>query len=146
MDTSLIDFTPLVGMFLDGLFTALLGGAVYLGRRGLAAFEEKTGLQFDDQMKARVDDAIMHGVEYAKTKVKLMTPKEIVYNPRSAAVGIAADYVIESVPSALAYFGVTQDALLDKIEARLGIDLDLDGDIGGKPIVDPYKSAHENAA
>ncbi|MGH0001296.1 inadl protein [Pseudovibrio ascidiaceicola] len=139
METTLVDYSSIVGMVLEILFTAVLGGGLFLGRRGIAAIESKTGIQLDDQMKARVDDAIVHAVNYAKSQVKEMGDAKLKFDAKYTAVAMASQYVIKSVPKALDYFDITQDDLMDKIEARLGIDLDLDGDIGGKPVKDPFK-------
>ncbi|MEE4013916.1 inadl protein [Roseibium sp. FZY0029] len=117
------------------IVVAVIGAAaLWLGRKAIDAFQERTGLELDDQLKDRVDDALFNAVQFGKSKVLTAAQgHRFEVNVRSAVLKHAFEYVQASIPEALDYFDISEDRLTDLLEARLGVDLDLDGDIGGTP-------------
>jgi hypothetical protein len=131
-ETSVVQLTPILEPVITGVFTLLAAVATWFIRKAIKAFETKVDMDLDEQMKKRVEDALLWGVDFGKSKA-LKLAQGTTVDVRSVVAAEAVRYVTESVPTSLEYFGIDEPRLYDMIEARLGIDLDQDGDIGGAP-------------
>ncbi|MCX2722629.1 inadl protein [Roseibium salinum] len=128
-----VDLTILTGNVLELVLTGLSAVALWLVRKGIDALRERTGLELDDQLKSRIDDALFQALQYGKSKVlTALQEQTLTVDVRNEVVKHAIDYAQASVPGALDYFDISPARLVDMLEARLGLDLDLDGDIAGR--------------
>ncbi|MCK7615167.1 inadl protein [Roseibium sediminicola] len=132
-DTS-VDLSGLVEPAAQIVVAVLGAFALWLARKAVDAFQERTGLELDGQLKQKVDDALFNAVQFGKAKVLTKVKgRQVTFDVRSEVLRHAISYAQGAVPEALAYFDIDQARLYDLLEARLGIDLDLDGDIAGRP-------------
>lgn len=131
---TIVDFTQYLKPAFEGVLAAVGVLALWLGRKVVSAIQERAGIELDDQLRARVDDALKLAIQFGKGRVlKFAEGRRVEIDVRSEVLKHALIYAQESVPDALNYFDIDQARLHDMLEARLGIDLDLDGDIAGKP-------------
>ncbi len=129
-----VDLSGTLGRVLDILLTGLAAVALWLGRKGIDALQERTGLELDEQLKNRIDEALFRALHYGKAKtLAAVEGRSITVDVKSELLAHALDYAQEAVPQALEYFGVDRARLLNMLEARLGVDLDHDGDVGDQP-------------
>ncbi|WP_395175534.1 inadl protein [Roseibium alexandrii] len=131
-ETSVVQLTPILEPVITALFTLLAAVATWFIRKAIKAFETKVDIDFDEQTKKRIEDALLWGVDFGKSKA-IQLAKDTSVDVRSVVVAEAVRYVTKSVPDSLGYFGIDQYRLRDMVEARIGIDLDQDGDIAGEP-------------
>jgi hypothetical protein len=129
-----VDLSGAIGPVLEGVFAIVAAALVWLARKGIGVFEDKINIELDEQMKDRIEAAIIWGVEYGHKKAQRLTASHSVIDVQNETIAQAVSYVIKSVPDSLNYFGITEDRLRDMIEARMGVDLDGDGDIAGVPV------------
>ncbi|WP_395175033.1 inadl protein [Roseibium alexandrii] len=132
-----VDFSPVIDQVISGVFAVVSFGVLWLGRQAIGAFQERTGIEIDEQFARRLDDALWKAVDFGRTKAYETAKKRSEINVRNEAIGNALNYAMDAVPDTLNYFDIDQARLVDMIEARLGIDLDEDGDIGGAPTTGP---------
>lgn len=108
--------------------------ALWFARKGIDALQERLGLDLDDQLKARIDDALFNAIQFGKAKVLARAKDtQITFDVRNEVLRHAITYAKAAVPEALDYFDIDQTRLHDLLEARLGLDLNNDGFIGGAP-------------
>ncbi|MBO6507413.1 MAG: inadl protein [Roseibium sp.] len=129
-----VDFSSLVEPAVNGVFAVIGTVVLWLGKKALNAFELRTGLELDQQYAERLDRALMRAVDYGKSKA-LQVAKEHAseVDVRNELLATAASYALNSVPDALEHFNIDRERLIDMLEARIGVDLDRDGDVAGKP-------------
>lgn len=102
----------LIGTILTGLFT-------WLSIR----IHKWIGVQIDEKHMRALHSAAMTGLNLALTKAGTAA-SALTINTRSATVAEAANWMISSVPDALAHFGLSDpskaDKLLDFVSGKLG--------------------------
>ncbi len=109
----------------------LIGGAASWALKMLADFlRTKTGIELDDSTRKYLNDAIDKGIQYGASKVEQLLEDKAEIDVKNQIVAIAGKYVLDAVPGALEKFEITEERLTNMIEARIGVDLDGDGDIG----------------
>ncbi|WP_420411588.1 inadl protein [Roseibium sp.] len=132
-----VDFSPVIEQVIGGVFSVVGVAAVWLLNKALDAFKERTGIELDDQYARRLDGALWNAINYGQVKAQETLAKHGKIDIRNELLANAINYAMESVPDALKHFDISQDRLLDMLEARLGMDLDGDGAIGGEPDKNP---------
>ena len=80
----------------------------------------KFGLQIEEQHRNALQTALTNAAGLAIAKgADLTAGKKL--DVKSVPVSAAVDYVVAAVPDALKYFGITPDAVAEKIAAKLGV-------------------------
>lgn len=130
-----IDLSPILAPVLDVLFPMFGVVLLYFAKRALSAFEDRTNIQLDDQLKGRLNEALMNGVMYGKSKIKeKYSNRPLTIETQNEIVGQAVSYAVKAVPVAIDYFGLTPGRIIELAEARLQQDLNGDGLIGAVKI------------
>ena len=73
-------------------------------------------LQNDAAVRAALNQAMVYGIDFAKSRLKDASLSVDVHNETVAA---AVQYVLDHTPEAAAHFGLTKESLAEKITARL---------------------------
>lgn len=128
--SSVVDLSPVAAPVIEIGLTLLAGGLLWLLRRAIAVFEDRADMQLDEQMRARLQDALFYAVDFARAKVSGAASGPLAVDVKNELVAEAARYAVAAVPQALAYFGIDRARLVEMIEARLGADIDGDGVVG----------------
>ncbi|EFO32631.1 inadl protein [Roseibium sp. TrichSKD4] len=133
-----LDLSPFAVPVFETVMTVLAGVVVWFGRKAVNTFEAKTGIQLNEQMRAGLDDALYNGIAYARERIgerlgnqmgdRLSGSLEV--DVKNETLAMAADYVLKAMPETLDYFGINRQGVIDRLEARLGMDLNRDGRIG----------------
>lgn len=127
--STVVDLSPMAAPVIEIGLTLLAGGLLWLLRRAIAVFEDRADMQLDEQMRARLQDALFYAVDFARAKVA-GAAGPLTVDLRNELVAEAARYAMAAVPGALTYFGIDRARLVEMIEARLGADLNGDGVVG----------------
>lgn len=130
---TVVDISGLLGPVVEFVFMAIGAGVLWLGRKALGEMEAKTNIQLDEQMKHRVDDALLKAVNFGKSRASDFVKRGVKIDVRNEIIANAVNYAQAAIPGTLEYFGITRDRLIDMIEARVGFDIDGDGDVAGTP-------------
>ncbi|GHB34172.1 hypothetical protein GCM10007094_24070 [Pseudovibrio japonicus] len=126
-----IDLSPILTPVLDVLFPVLGVVLLYFAKRAMNAFEERTNIKLDDQLKERLNEALMNGVMFGKSKVsERVLNRAPTVEVKNEIVGHAVTYALKAVPQAVDYFDLSYERVTELIEARLQQDLNGDGHIG----------------
>ncbi|MGH0003183.1 hypothetical protein ACQU0X_24195 [Pseudovibrio ascidiaceicola] len=126
-----IDLSPILAPVLDIVFPVFGVVLIYLAKRTLNAFEDRTNIQLDNQLKERLNEALMNGVMFGKSKIKeKYSSRSLTIDTQNEIVGHAVNYAAKAVPGAIEYFGLTTGRIIELAEARLQQDLNGDGRIG----------------
>ncbi|MCY1704471.1 inadl protein [Pannonibacter sp. SL95] len=128
--STVVDLSPMAAPVIEIGLTLLAGALLWLLRRAIAVFEDRADMQLDEQMRARLQDALFYAVDFARSKVGRVTAGPLTVDLRNEMVAEAARYAMAAVPQALTYFGIDRGRLVEMIEARLGADLNGDGVVG----------------
>ncbi|MCY1707743.1 inadl protein [Pannonibacter sp. SL95] len=128
--STVVDLSPMAAPVIEIGLTLLVGALLWLLRRAIAVFEDRADMQLDEQMRARLQDALFYAVDFARSKVGRVTAGPLTVDLRNEMVAEAARYAMAAVPQALTYFGIDRGRLVEMIEARLGADLNGDGVVG----------------
>lgn len=114
--TTTLDLSPFMDVLM-AVLAALASLAVGLISRFI---HQKTGIDLDLKHNAILNEAIERGLEFAQSK---MGDGKITIQTKHRALALAATYVSAGAPKAMTYFGITEQRLIEMIEARLGVDL-----------------------
>ncbi len=126
-----IDLSPLLTSVLDIVFPVVGVVLLYFVRRALNAFEERTNIQLDAQLKERLNEALMNGVRYGRSRVEQKySTRSLTIEAKNELIAHAASYAVKAVPAAIDYFKLSSERLTELLEARLQQDLNGDGVIG----------------
>lgn len=128
--STVVDLSPMAAPVIEIGLTLLAGALLWLLRRAIAVFEDRADMQLDEQMRARLQDALFYAVDFARAKVASAAAGPLTVDVKSQLVAEAARYAMAAVPQALTYFGIDRGRLVEMIEARLGADLNGDGVVG----------------
>jgi len=117
-----VDLTELM-LTLAGVAAAAIAMLARYALRALERYlEHRTGLELDAETRRYLDDALFRAVAYARLRVADMIREgRPGIDVRSETLAIAANYALDSVPDALARFGLDEDGdrLKAMLEARL---------------------------
>lgn len=116
-----------VGGFASGV-QALIGLAatVFLGFVGWivaqlgGVLKKKFNIDIDEKTRSYLEDAIYNAILYAEKKALERAGGLSRPFGSNEKLAIAADYLFDHVPDALARFGLTREKVIRLIEARLG--------------------------
>lgn len=116
METFLIDLEPIFSVLIGILATILsvVGGFL------IAWLQKRIGVenqQIDQFVREYLNTALERAVDYAS--VQLRESGTVSIETNSAFVKMAADYVLQHVPDAVAYFGISEVQLKELVIARL---------------------------
>ena len=114
-----LDFRPLLQEFLFTAFSVLSLVAIWALRRVGEFLKTKTGvnvLSSEKLLREYLDAAMMNALKYASTQVDKAEWAKV--EVKNEMVAIAATYVMNSVPDALKYFGLTRESVMEKLLAR----------------------------
>lgn len=121
METTVIDFSPVLSDVLTVLMGLISLGALWLGKRVDKWLTEKTKTEVtfaEDLIRKYLNDALSKSLDLALSKLEA-TGDWTKIQTKSLVLAEAANYVIKTVPDALSHFGITQERLLEMLEARL---------------------------
>ncbi|NBN63093.1 inadl protein [Pannonibacter tanglangensis] len=128
--STVVDLSPVAVPLIEIGITLLGAALLWLLRRLIGVIEQRTGMQLDEQMRRRLQDALYYAVEYARARVAGAASGPVTVDVRSAMAAEAARYAMQAVPQALSHFGIDRARLIEMIEARLGTDINGDGVVG----------------
>lgn len=128
--STVVDLSPMAAPVIEIGLTLLAGALLWLLRKAIAVFEDRADMQLDEQMRARLQDALFYAVDFARAKVAGAAAGPLTVDVKNELVAEAARYAMAAVPQALTYFGINRARLVEMIEARLGTDLNGDGVVG----------------
>lgn len=94
------------------MISLLIGGAVLWATK---KFHDLTGINIEARRREALQSALNNGASLVLDKVS--TPDTI--DIRSPAVATAIRYVLESVPDAVAYFGLTPERIADLLRPKI---------------------------
>lgn len=103
------------------LVPLVLAVLLALGSLAVKRLADWLQLSSDDKVRAYLQDALLHAIERGVAVVR-GSPEHAGRGQealREAALRVAADYVRDRVPDALARFGVSDGALTEMLQARL---------------------------
>jgi hypothetical protein len=136
--TSVIDFRPIVDQIVVPIIIPVLGSLVSWAAWKVVSM---VGLKVNAQQQQVVDQGLNMAINYASLKVEGFIPGKVNVDVHNSAVATAANYAMQHIPDALAWFGVTDKAaLVSMIEARIGVMAGPTATItppGTPPIIDP---------
>ncbi len=116
-----VDFGSLLESILTLLASAATFMLIWLFRQGAAFFKSKTGINVLEQegvLRKYLEGAMQNALKFGVEKLR---DSEIGHvNTKSEAIAEAVAYVLNAVPDALSYFGITEQGLRDRLEARFG--------------------------
>ncbi|NBN78667.1 inadl protein [Microvirga tunisiensis] len=128
--STVVDLSPVAVPLIEIGITLLGAALLWLLRRLIGVIEQRAGMQLDEQMRRRLQDALYYAVEYARARVAGAASGPVTVDLRSAMAAEAARYAMQAVPQALSHFGIDRPRLIEMIEARLGADINGDGVVG----------------
>ncbi len=127
---TILDLSGVFGWALS-FAVMLIGGATSWALKMAASYlKAKTGIELDDNTRKYLNDAIQKGLQYGANRVERLLHEHSKIDVKRELIATASRYVLEAVPDALEKFDITEERLVNMIEARLNYDLDGDGDIG----------------
>lgn len=112
-----IDFGPLVQQVVWPLLSAAV---LAVGAWGVQKFSQWLGIKNNEALGKTVEDALRNGLAYAQSKAGDVP---LTVDVKNEIVATAANYAIKHVPDAMKKLGVGQDVLLEKLEARLSLNV-----------------------
>lgn len=115
-----IEFQDALTGIVSTVFTIVSVVIVWLGNRFFSLIEKKTNFEIEDNFRTYLYEALDRGIVYGRNlafeKAGNLTPLET----DRELIALAANYVLDKVPDALEYFGLTDEAKVkDLIIARL---------------------------
>ena len=95
-------------------------GALFLSVLTFAAnrLGDKLGLERDSQIRELVNDAIHNAINFAIQRLHERSERYTIETEKEILADIV-NYVVNSIPEALTHFGITQERLVEMVEARL---------------------------
>ncbi len=119
--TTLVDWTPLAAVAI----AALTGVVAALGRAALTLVERHLARRFDlvldDSTRAYLEACFAQALAYGSQRAHERVARDgATTDLRSAVLAEAAQYVIDSVPDAVARFGLDRAGIERRLRARLG--------------------------
>jgi len=115
-ETTTIDFSTLAAAAVT-FAVAAVGILATWGVRYLNKKLGTEGLIQDAEIRKYLDAALSNATKYGVNKIEKADWTKL--ETKNAALANAATYAIDKVPQALDHFGVTQDQLIDMLEAKL---------------------------
>ncbi|MEN5275744.1 hypothetical protein ABE527_02225 [Brucella sp. TWI432] len=100
-DSLIAEFTP----YLLAFFGAVITAAITWATKKLSDW---TGITIEANHREALQSALMNGARYAVAKA---TPNGVKVDLRNAALASGVKFVIDSVPDAVKYFGLTPEDL-----------------------------------
>jgi len=88
---------------------------------GESYVERKLNVEIDDSTRSYLEDAFQNALEYGAARVAKGMAGANADAKRQAQLEAAATYVMDSVPDALARFGITAEGVQRRLEARIGV-------------------------
>ncbi len=112
-----IDLAPLVHQVLLPIAVAVGGVlATWLAKK----MADLLGVQRDDKLAARLEDAMQKGLAFAQSRLeKKIGQGPILLDVKHEIVAEATRYAVDQVPGTLKALNVTPEQLADKLAARL---------------------------
>lgn len=127
---TVVDLSPLMENTVNTIFAIIGIFVVFVSRKLVTAFQDRTNIALDEQMKARIDDALAKALAYGRAIASDKLSGRVEVDLKSEILARAAEYALQAVPDTLRYFGVTEKRLMQMLEARLHMDLNGDGAVG----------------
>jgi len=120
--TGWIDWGPIV----TAIVTALVGSMALIGRYVLRAVERyleaRTGLELDDCTRRYLETTFENALSYGAVRTaELAARGRLKTDVRSVVLAEGAQYVIDTVPDALARFQLDRAGIERRLAARLGL-------------------------
>jgi len=110
----MIDFTPLIEYGIT-FIVAILG---VVGTWALAKIKDKFKIDAESELSYRLDTIVWNAIDFAEQRLH-RDGKTYTRETENELIANAANYVVNSAPEILGFFGITPERLAEIIEARL---------------------------
>lgn len=110
----MIELMPVFEVLIGFLIAALTAFGAY----ALKKLGDKFGVDAESALADRLQDGLDWAIEFAEQRLHEQGKKYTIETEREL-VANAVNYVIDKFPVILAHFGITEEGLVERIEARL---------------------------
>jgi hypothetical protein len=118
-----IDFSSIIASVENVVFGLAAAAFAWLGHRVVSAIETWTGTQLTALHGDLLNGAITEALGLARNKLDATLQGKETVDVHNQLAATAAQLVVTKIPDTLAYLGISQAAVIDKIKGLLGIDL-----------------------
>lgn len=116
--TTTVNLGEMLEIIVGLVFAAASGALAWIVGKAFALFEQKTGVQIEDSTRAYLETAIENGLLWSRSKILEASSGKTSVEIESEVVAKTVQYLLDMVPDAIEYFGLTEDKLKQLVETR----------------------------
>lgn len=114
-----VNIYEILVLVITSVFVVIGGAAVWIVKKALNYFEAKAGVEIDEGVRQYLQAAVDNGINWAKQKVLEEAKERSEIEFKSEVTAKTVQYLVDMVPDAVDYFGLTNEKLEKLIESKL---------------------------